>query len=125
MLEKWKSVSERERDVVIAEKVMGWTKIIYDEDSYCGEYCGFEDGNEDDPNSYWCIPSYTTQIDDAWNVVEKMRKSYYQINLRESDFGYECYFYRVPDALKPRKASIGSSASEAICLAALVATTDR
>lgn len=43
---KWGEMSPRERDVLVAEKVMGWTYLV---------------------------PRYTTDISVAWEVVEKWR----------------------------------------------------
>lgn len=72
----------REIDFQVAERVMGWTKgMLYwrdrdgnDTERY-EEYSGYpEDGEGVTPNSAW---SPSTDIADAWQVVETLVKRFY------------------------------------------------
>ena len=80
----------RELDALIAEKVMGRTSHIWSEHFalqktvYC-TICGTTKGKgKEDPYPF-CqkddIPHYSTQIADAWLVVEKLRKDGFYICL--------------------------------------------
>lgn len=70
----------REMDILVAEKVMGWTR------KYVGEF-----GNQiwDSPSqgAYLedAIPNYSTDIASAWEVVEKMKEEGFQFVIGTSE----------------------------------------
>lgn len=103
----WDKMSERERDALVAEKVMQFKKHEWAEHealentlfcSFCGSTMQkgtklFLDGTT--KQTYFCneksFPHYTTDISDAWTVVEKLRSKYleFYMNTLGSDL-WEC-----------------------------------
>ena len=68
----------RELDKLVAEKLMGWTEIEEDEpdpakrNSWNSSYIGIAPSSE----IFWSITCYSTEIEAAWLVVEKLRATY-------------------------------------------------
>lgn len=58
---------ERELDVLIAEKVMGWTEIEPDDRD---AFIGIEPR---EGACFWAVPYYSTDIAAAWQVVDKLK----------------------------------------------------
>lgn len=73
----YEELSDRELDALVAEKVMGITACEGDVIDYDGYQsclsCGFEcdDWNVD---HYFVPLRYSTRIEDAWQVVERLRE---------------------------------------------------
>lgn len=123
----------RELDALIAERVMG---IAPEEWRY---RCYVERHERDEAWCYHCraligdaevdgrIPQpYSTRIEDAWLVVEKMRADGWRVRLDDEPEGWGAWFRRGHDPIDPmiplyegdvRLASM----PHAICLAALAA----
>lgn len=59
----------RALDSVIAEKVMGWRSVGYDE---IGRILGTSPENAS--GIMWEVPHYSTNIADAWTIIEKLTK---------------------------------------------------
>ncbi len=87
------ALPERERDAIVAEKVMGYDMEV------------------EDP-----LPFYTTDIAAAWEVMEKMRKKY-AVSI---GVGTKCHVV-VLDVFLNQVAEAWQPAPLAICLAALKA----
>ena len=116
------------RDALIAEKVMGayWTerknvcRILWNAE---GAEMIMEEWYEKDwVPSISPLPEYSTQIADAWLVVEKLRKLALHFNLQNdfagtwfAEFFQQGFHYGV----------IADTAPLAICLAALKAVEDK
>jgi hypothetical protein len=112
---KWAEMTPRERDALVAEKVMGWTKIWYNADSDDHPEADCANGLCPD-GTYTSIPFFTTDISATWGVVEKMHQDGFLFDLSNSvGAGYIAQFYKgnyyVSGYIK--------SAPEAICIAAL------
>jgi hypothetical protein len=78
---KWAELSERERDALVAEKVLKWTPGVCDgemgeqpcsPDGWFCQKCGFE-GYWGDSFEHQELPKhYTTSLDAAWQVVKRI-----------------------------------------------------
>ena len=100
-------------DALVAEKVMGWYKR--------------PDGSLCDPKNFqaapvYRIPEYSTQMGDAWRVVEKLRKDgcdfdFFASSRRNSQGWADAVFLRQADEFLERAAT----PALAICLTALKA----
>ena len=99
-------IAGRELDILVAEKVMGWT---WDE--------GCKSWAEDIlPRGYSFNPS--ENIEDAWAVVEKMiEKGFEDFNL-DFEGTWECVF---TDYVEAMGRAVSETAPHVICLAALEA----
>ncbi len=129
---KWAELTPAQRDELVAEKVMGWTRVQCpgdEKDVYCNEYsdyvcsvCGAY-APRNLPLVHGIIPpehSYSQSLDAAWKVVEKMK---------EPDTDPECQgnYTHFADLCDGLEFGTGSSVfdvlwhltSERICLAAL------
>lgn len=79
----------RAMDALVAEKVMGWTDVA-----------AFPDGLMGNPEGYdghiYEVPKYSTEMVDAWKVVERLTKDGCQIILKThlKPFLYWCEIYR-------------------------------
>jgi hypothetical protein len=105
-VKRWADMSPRQRDGLVAEKVMGWNR----DDVWLGDYEWLF--NTD-------VPRYTTDISAAWEVVEKIRTRFYvDIELSEPTLG-------VTVGLSNMDGEVAcvtcATAPEAICKAALTA----
>jgi hypothetical protein len=115
-------MDSRGLDALVAEKVMGWT-VAYDKlngyDVEDGEGAiGFPPGEEIIPNVSvpYAIEDYSTDIRDAWRVVEKMRADGYGADINVRDDYMECDFWR---GNHTDGVASADTVPEAICLAAL------
>ncbi|GMA50155.1 hypothetical protein GCM10025857_15120 [Alicyclobacillus contaminans] len=95
---KWSEMSPRERDALVAEKVMGYTE------------CGKEEPIE-----------YTTHISAAWDVVDRMQQLGWNMDLMNAYIVPEIGRQWGCDLRDGRNlvVGLGPTAPEAICLAAL------
>lgn len=101
------ALEPRERDGLVAEKVM---KL---------EWLKHPDGYEFRPDLR--LEHYTTNIFDAWQVVEKMRKMGWTLKLHEDRTPEWCaVFWDIPYRHNPSMAYT-NTAPLAICIAALKA----
>lgn len=111
-MKPWKEMTDRERDALVAEKVMGWNNVHREGDwGLFGRPFG---GLRDYP-----IPYYSTDIAAAWEIVEALRDKLESFDFELSSFKdgtWGCTFY---EFLYPQKYS--RIAADAICLAALKA----
>ena len=123
------ALEPRERDALVAEKVMGWTNIRWDAgttwmrdclDAWIGE------PPEGEPYNNWpeSLYEFTTDISAAWQVVEAvdplMGNSPWDFVLARTDGGWICNFHaewfeQVADGYEAPTAPL------AICIAALKA----
>lgn len=100
-------------DAAIAEKVMGWTALFQVDGN--GLWAGLSDGSE--RPAY--VPSYSTDIAAAWQVVENLRARGCEFSLSEratDESAWHCAFF-------PKGGScgigFGGTVPEVICIAAL------
>lgn len=61
----------RELDALVAEKVMGWVKISFVGEETAGGRKGFGLNPKHHRGPRTCIPAYSTDIAEAWAVLEK------------------------------------------------------
>jgi hypothetical protein len=106
----------RELDALIAEKVMGWRKRGNTDYGHL-----IPPGEVEEDRVVWPYPCYSTEIEAAWELVEKMLAEYGQeVRLvRFAGHGWSAEFLGL--AGNPAFCT-GTSAPHAICLAALAAT---
>ena len=112
---KWSDIKDKPREIdrLIAEKVMGKTVCENQDDSdYCFEICSKE---QEDPYSCHGARKYSTDIAAAWEVVEKLKKEGFVINIGN---GQEWYCLILGDG--EESSSDDSSILYAICHAALL-----
>jgi hypothetical protein len=105
---KWNELTQRERDTLVAEKVMGWVVT--------GEF-GYPNRNDGNIGSLTQkIPHYTTSIADAWQVVEKMHQTHMVAIFADKEYTV----HMIPKVtIRCFNEAITSTAPEAICIAAL------
>ncbi len=113
----------RALDALVAESMMGWKR---DTESYTGQCYIDNKGAFRLPDE---LPHYSTNIGDAWLVVEKMRdrlnKEDTFLNILDSGAdGWRIEFVFCPDHDAPftEHASMADTAPLAICLASLEAS---
>ena len=108
----------REIDELVAQKVMGWQKV-----KGKAKFLGSKVWMKRDRFVTLITPHFSTAIEDAWEVVEKMRESnfYFEATASRADSGaWPPYFVRFQKGKEKFDAS-SSSFTFAICLAALKA----
>ena len=106
-------MTDRELDVLVAEKVMGWRVT-------CGNAAHTSDFNR----KACCSPDfYSTNISAAWQVVEKMKECGFYLSLQNCCEATEwCVFLAPMDANREECGEHrSSSAPRSICIAALAA----
>ncbi len=103
---KWEELTPRQRDALVAEKVMGWHDIV-ERDMYA--YGVTPDG----PSAV--VRNYTTDIAAAWQVVEYMAQRHATIEITVTDV----LTHVAIGLLRPKAVAYSKEAPEAICLAAL------
>jgi hypothetical protein len=111
-------IADRELDALVAEKVMGWheAQTTFNGLWWCVEGDGSYFGRRQARVSEW-HPS--TNIADAWQVVEKMRADAWDVLIDGTDDG-SCDWWTVRfGGCMPAVQS--TSIAKAICLAALKA----
>ncbi|EZP77579.1 hypothetical protein H839_08099 [Parageobacillus genomosp. 1] len=106
----------REIDRLVAEKVMGWEPEEIEGSAYLSGYVLYK--REEPPH----IPDYqfkpSTNVADAWKVVEKLREKELYVDI---DTFAEHYDVRVVSGPNEVGHSLSETAPLAICLAALKA----
>lgn len=109
---KWAGMSARERDAWVAEVVFGWRDVINDGYLTWGI-------PPEAPHSVRTVPRYTTDISAAWAVQEL----FFAVRIEGlGNSGYECEIYNGYGLSVTIIRSGEYTASEAICLAALIAS---
>lgn len=113
VIAKWNSMQPREWDAWVAEEVMG----LELSDNMLAAYPKYR--LPDYPGYFRDVPNYSTDIVAAWEVLKKFKT--YQITYSESGFSHSGMKYRV---IVGRNQDVAYSdiETEAICLAALIAT---
>jgi len=106
---KWSEMDARERDALVAEKVMGWEPSLLKHLRYHG-----------DPKIRSRLPRFTTEIGPAWEVVKKMEAEGWgwtadRRSRAGEPFQYPFRFHRGTDIHRADCADV----RESICLAAL------
>lgn len=117
---RWSEMTERDRDALVAEKVMGWTRHY---PSIAWEGCDHwwvRPGETDPHRGIGKLPDYTTDIAAAWRVMERMRGLGFYVILEgdPSDGRWTCTMGRNEDPIDTTEVDM-DTAPEAICLAAL------
>jgi hypothetical protein len=106
----------RELDALVAEKVMGlpkpWQKYMIED----GARDWFYERGLDSygMSKHHRVPSFSTDIADAWAVVERLKDTHYNFQLENDQGEIEPWI-----ACFGQKSAVSSSAPHAICLAAL------
>ena len=135
----WSSLTPRERDALVAEKVMGWvidpgachddpteihTAFLFDPAQYPDAYPSVSHGLRPERSDQF-VPHYTTQIARAWEVVEKMQSMNHQQDIHIQCLHGKwdvsmCHFERNEEQMEWGDWTINApTAPEAICKAAL------
>ncbi len=128
---EWDALSAREKDAVVAEKVMG---ALWWRSSSTGRRALFmekppewfterADGTEDrvgDWNHYGGFASYTTSWDAMREVVEKMSGDGFAWSIYDYVPGDRGAFFHAPDS-GPVTHATAPTEPEAVCIAALTA----
>ncbi len=106
------TLTKREIDRLVAERVMGWTNLYG---------AGTRFGTTPEGKSHRIVPPYSTDMSAAWEVVERLRKSGYQgkIDWARPELGYECIFWSSPVPPTEMQLPRAETASLAVCIAAL------
>lgn len=81
----------RELDVEVAEKVMGWKEVSLIDGGVPGTRMMGRPPLE--PTHIYGVPYYSTEITDAWEIVEKLKKKNYTFKLEENSSGWVARFY--------------------------------
>lgn len=116
MSKTWGEMSERERDALVAERVMGWVDF-------------WPDGTTDmayPPNEQVMgieaerapIPHYSTDIAAAWQVAEKLDHDYYDVHIQNTPGLGDEWCVKLTGL---EHSVCANTLPEAICLAALKA----
>jgi hypothetical protein len=116
---KWDEMSPRERDALIAEKVMGYEVIDVLKQGIT---------HMDNGTKRWIKnPNYSTKIADAWQVVEKLKQKHDFVTIVWGDGTWGCH---IATMLPPNDeweydsnewVADAPTAPEAICKASLLA----
>lgn len=122
-----------ELDILVAKKIMNLKVVKTSRNK--GKYLTYSIGKpdywytSDRPEGYLSnpVPTYSTDIATAWDVVEKLKSNYFRITIEttyNNDNSVHLYRYNCPDGQEDTEESYyvqGNTASHAICLAALKA----
>jgi hypothetical protein len=116
----------KELDALVAEKVMGWTGIKHDHAA--GGHIVFTTGTPEGRSrpSHHPVPSYSTAIMYAWQVVEKMGERGYWFDIHDTYTGTRAVAFMQKEDGEQLAGWIAGHANDvsvplAICLAALMA----
>jgi hypothetical protein len=131
----WKALSPRERDALVAERVMGWRRY---RSSYHPCYAllsadllrdgamvdqGAEVPAEPCRDAYGRVPHYTTDIAAAWEVVEQFKADGVWFSIESNAVEWEADIRTVVNDDDEQVIRLGvgyaMTAPEAICIAAL------
>ena len=105
--------ASRRLDCLVARRVMGWTDIY--ENGYTADYRGWEPAR-----GYEDVPHYSSDIAAAWQVIEKLKDSGWDIHLRINRHGRGVELYG-DNYKRPEVDVIAETSPLAICRAALIA----
>jgi hypothetical protein len=109
----------RELDALVAEKVFGWKGCRL---GTGGVQQNFQDWYGHDPSrperSYWYVPHFSTEIDPAMRVAEKMRDDRGMSMEQRIDGGWAV---QCPSWYRNSEWTVHAELPAAICLAALKA----
>lgn len=114
---KWSELSAKERNELVATKVVGWTR---------GEHLGlkrmvwrYPEGQVIDGFDWQNeVPRFSEEIAAAWEVVEKLRRERMNISVvSDEDGGWNVEMWDYNN--RQSKEVFADTAPEAICLAAL------
>jgi hypothetical protein len=103
----------RELDALVAEKVMGYKIGWFTDYGFKKEFERKVIALKGD--RYDNIPRYSTNISDAWQVVEKMKEKERVVEIKTFDFGYTVEINNFYPTIKQQ----AETAPLAICLSAL------
>ena len=78
VIKKWESLSDRERDVWVAERVMG-LKADHQTQTYLVE--GYDDLEGWAEGTWEPVPRYTSDSQMAWKVLETLEHGDYRLGL--------------------------------------------
>lgn len=115
-------MNHKEIDRLIAEKVMGWEYQDCNGDELLlppGDVSKLQFVKKPDKHQY--VKSYSTNIKDAWLVVEEVNKEYeFELYRDKHERKYVCEFTRYVEVIHIYNyRALSESAPLAICLAAL------
>lgn len=114
-------VAGREMDALIAQKVMGF-KVIKNDGTFPEQWKGESHLIKMKDGDLALVPYYSTKIEDAWLVVEKMIKDGYGISFEYADENWVFSFREpIPVILSLWEEVREESAPHAICKGALIA----
>ena len=118
-------VAGRELDALVAEKVMGWERIVMKDKPGAVSWPHPPKGFDVNHNRWSIIPHYSTDIAAAWEVVEKLAPEFEWILENDvKDGGWSAIIYKwegTSVVSSPIGRSDADTAPHAICLAALAA----
>lgn len=137
----WDDLSPKERNALVAEKVMGWEWWVYKEHEGMAillhpetsndlkESSHYWPANEDDERFLESAHPYTSDIRAAWRVVEQMWEDDWQLEVAYSKPDETSLYFWIPEEYeKPMHTAMDTPSAagakaptmpEAICLAAL------
>jgi hypothetical protein len=114
-VKKWTEMSARERDALVAEKVMGWVDVRSGGKENTPAHWFIGRGSD---GLYHHIPNYTTRMDNAWEVAEKLKIAIIpQAGEPPQNMKYLAEVGTEP--FEPKIEVFAPTAPQAICLAAL------
>ncbi len=113
----WSAMSERERDRMTAEHVIGWKNVHMECEAWADDHNQWHDDFMGSLNGKrTVIPEYTRDIASAFQVVDKLRAEGFVVTLVNSvDGSWGCTFAKGWQRYSNRAAT----PSESVCLAAL------
>ena len=117
------SVAGRELDARIAREVMGWWSVRVEEGAWAGtdnrwhaDWVGTRDGERT------VLPTYSTDIAVAWEVVEKMEEGRFTFSIDNVDGSWQARFHGERGGISRTLAyAQAPTAPYAICRAAIAA----
>ena len=113
----YSQLSDREIDAMVAERVLGWRRVVVMPD---GRTVGWIEGEVRE------LPHFSTDANAAMSVVEKVRQASGIDVFISSDCNdggwWEVEFTDYKPKLEPNPIAMNQSLPRAICLAALAAT---
>ena len=110
----------REMDALVAEKVMGWK---LHPDGHCDDCRALGEPIFESPDGFCPADAFSTWIDPAWEVVEKLRKEGMVVELSLGPYGYHnlCIIRRYTDITRYKGIAKADTAPLVICRVALKA----
>ncbi len=132
VLKRWESLSPRERDCWVAKAVMGWPEIGVFDNYYVFRERGHRGGICDGlpqkfPYGRGLIPSDwrpSTEIADAWDVVEHFKKKFHEIGVSHSGCPtewWDCLIFASHGSSRVLAREGAPTTPESICKTAITA----